>query len=89
MSDKKIYMRLESEFESEKKGEKNLESKIVDELKEQPLEMVLESALKDISIKAVDGMVNIAIPEPIWQLISALLTKVLFNNLEEKQEIRR
>jgi len=83
MSDKKIYMKIDDD----EKLKSTLNEKLKDEIKEQPFEMALESALREISMKSVNGIVNIAIPEPTWQLISSILTKLLFNN-EKEQEIQ-
>ena len=89
MKDKEIYMRLEDDEEQNQSKSTTLNKKIEEEIKEQPVEAALESVLKDINMKTIDGMVNISIPEPAWQILSVVLTKLLFHNLEEEKEIRR
>ncbi len=73
-------MRLEDESEKEKTQAKELED-------EQPKEAALDKMLDEVKMEIVDNMVQIAIPEPVFQILSKLFLKFIeLKNTKEKEE---
>jgi len=77
---KKIKMRLGDSPSCEK------ESFFKEQIKEESVEKIMSNLIDSIQITKVNGMVNIALPEPALQIILGLLSQL--QNLLEQTNTR-